>query len=218
MNDVCLKSIENSGDPIKFLREIKTQQRLNNNNFFIKVLGITKPSNSLNYMVVTQLAGEGSLREYLDRKYSELSWRDKLNILWRISYGLKFIHSRKLIHKGLHSGNVLIGGGDISYIGDFGLSERINYGTPSLILDLMKRCWSAEPRDRPTALELFNTLHEWWMCLDEGYNESHEMFKQIREIEESNKDLNKSKPLKYVTHPQAIYISRFFDFPSAFHR
>ena len=58
-------------------------------------------------MMVLEYASDGNLREYLKTHFSELKWREKLEILRNIIDNLEFIHNRNYIHKDLHSGNIL---------------------------------------------------------------------------------------------------------------
>ncbi|RIA89074.1 kinase-like domain-containing protein, partial [Glomus cerebriforme] len=59
-----------------------------------------------NYMLVMHYADHGSLRNYLDKSYDS-NWKTKISDLWYIASGLNYIHKRELIHRDLHTGNVL---------------------------------------------------------------------------------------------------------------
>ncbi|RGB24333.1 kinase-like domain-containing protein [Rhizophagus diaphanus] len=80
-------------------------------------------------MLVMQYASEGDLHKYLQKKFTEINWEQKISILYDISLGLQNIHRTNFIHRDLHSGNILV---DIpSYyetckIGDLGLSRHAN--------------------------------------------------------------------------------------------
>ncbi|CAB4433019.1 unnamed protein product [Rhizophagus irregularis] len=109
---VTLKSLNNSENVTsEFINEISTHCKIDGGhlNFSVtRVYGITQDPETKSYMMVLQYAENGSLRNYLDGKYYDKSnWRDKLYDLWHIACGLSTIHGEELIHRDLHSGNVL---------------------------------------------------------------------------------------------------------------
>ena len=76
-------------------------------------------------------AENGSLRNYLDKSYNKLSWKDKVSYLFIIVLGLKHIHNNEIIHRDLHVGNILhhtsnYGTGYI-FITDMGLCKPADY-------------------------------------------------------------------------------------------
>src|SRR5690349_4836542 len=52
-------------------------------------------------------ANDGSLTDYITKKFRYLKWNDKLRILHSIVAGLNIIHQEKLVHRDFHSGNIL---------------------------------------------------------------------------------------------------------------
>ncbi len=50
---------------------------------------------------------DGNLRNYLQKNFSTLKWKEKLPILCEIAFDLKHIHGEKYIHKNFHCGNIL---------------------------------------------------------------------------------------------------------------
>jgi serine/threonine protein kinase len=75
------------------------------NNIFANIIGfygITQDPETKNYMMVLDYARNGSLRNYLNKRYNKLSWNDKFYYLFDIARGLQYIHSNKLIHRDLH--------------------------------------------------------------------------------------------------------------------
>ncbi|PKY57877.1 kinase-like protein [Rhizophagus irregularis] len=76
------------------------------------------------YVVVLEYAKEGNLREYLTKKFKSLEWGKKIQMALDITSGLNFLHSKGLIHRDLHSKNILVNDGEL-LIADFGFSERL---------------------------------------------------------------------------------------------
>src|SRR6266498_2994797 len=88
-------------------------------------------------MMVLEHASDGSLRDYLKKKFSKLKWEDKLEILLNIIHNLEFIHDKNYIHKDLHSGNILqfyYNGRIDTKITDLGLAQLVdNSNSPDSI-------------------------------------------------------------------------------------
>ncbi|GBC29195.2 kinase-like domain-containing protein [Rhizophagus irregularis DAOM 181602=DAOM 197198] len=101
---------------LKLLREIEDHPKIN------RFLGITKDSDY--YILVLEYANEGNLRDYLKKKFTYLRWNDKMQMALDITGGLKFIHSKEIIHRDLHSKNILVNNGKL-LIADFGLSKKL---------------------------------------------------------------------------------------------
>ncbi|RIA89377.1 kinase-like domain-containing protein, partial [Glomus cerebriforme] len=91
----------------------------------INLYGITRDSDTKNYMIVLQYAENGSLRNYLDTN-GKLSWKAKILNLWYITHGLHKIHLNELIHRDLHVGNILHDNFN-ARITDMGLCKPANY-------------------------------------------------------------------------------------------
>ncbi|RIB16421.1 kinase-like domain-containing protein [Gigaspora rosea] len=67
----------------------------------------------------------GCLRDNLNR-ILEMKWKDKLILLQCIISDLQIIHSHGLIHRDLHSGNILQNELNSAYIADLGLTINAN--------------------------------------------------------------------------------------------
>ncbi|RIB11428.1 kinase-like domain-containing protein, partial [Gigaspora rosea] len=80
---------------------------------------------SKDYYLVMEYALEGCLRKNL-HAIAQMDWRDKLNLLQCIASDLMIIHSQDLIHRDLHSGNILLNSLKSAYIADLGLSITAN--------------------------------------------------------------------------------------------
>ena len=49
--------------------------------------------------MVLQYANQGNLREYLEKFFPSLQWKDKIQMALDITCGLKYLHSRQIIHR-----------------------------------------------------------------------------------------------------------------------
>lgn len=54
--------------------------------------------------MVFECANEGNLRNYLKKKinsFNSLQWKDKIKMAFDITCGLKYLHSKRIIHRDL---------------------------------------------------------------------------------------------------------------------
>ncbi|GET04888.1 kinase-like domain-containing protein [Rhizophagus clarus] len=127
---VALKSLDDSKNAtLEFMNEVMLHNRSKiNNSFIIGFYGITQDPKTKNYMMVLDYAKDGSLRNYLNKKYSQLSWHKRIVHLHDIIIGLELIHEKGLIHRDLHVGNIL----KLKYyiaITDMGLCKPVKHIT-----------------------------------------------------------------------------------------
>ncbi|RGB40058.1 kinase-like domain-containing protein [Rhizophagus diaphanus] len=109
VNDDIIKELE-------LLREVDYHPRIN------RCLGITKDPK--NYILVLEYANEGNLRKYLKKNFTSLKWTDKIQMALDITSGLKFLHAKGIIHRDLHSKNILVNDRKL-LIADLGLSKKL---------------------------------------------------------------------------------------------
>ncbi|KAF0558407.1 kinase-like protein [Gigaspora margarita] len=87
-----------------------------------------------NFMLVLEFADSGNLRDYLKKKHAKdiyrISWTELIKIAKEITLGLTYLHSKSIIHRDLHSNNILINNGR-ALISDFGISKQLNDTTAS---------------------------------------------------------------------------------------
>ena len=81
--------------------------------------GITKFPENNNYAMVLNYLREGNLRDYLQKNHSKLTLKDRITIFKHLCRSLYRIHEKDLIHCDLHSGNILVEGGNILQIWDY---------------------------------------------------------------------------------------------------
>ncbi|PKK67153.1 hypothetical protein RhiirC2_783889, partial [Rhizophagus irregularis] len=104
---VALKSLNNSENiSLEFMNEIALHNKVDNNSFIIKLYGITQDPETKNYMMVMEYAENGSLHDFL-KENNNLDLKIKINYLYHIASGLENIHGNGIIHRDLHTGNIL---------------------------------------------------------------------------------------------------------------
>ncbi|GBB97330.1 hypothetical protein RclHR1_02970005 [Rhizophagus clarus] len=123
---------ENSMDEfVKELKNIKQSSHPNINRFY----GISKEPLSNKYAMVLEFANQGNLREYLANHFNGLQWNDKIQMALDIVRGLKYLHSKHIIHRDLHAKNILVNNNRLM-IADFGASKQLSAATHNSIYSI----------------------------------------------------------------------------------
>ncbi|RHZ78820.1 hypothetical protein Glove_155g9 [Diversispora epigaea] len=292
--EVALKEIKDFRfDLVEFLEVIKTFD----SEFIDEYLGISKNPSTQNYIIVMGLF-YGGLHNFFDKKFCELKWQSKIDILLSITYFLGRLHEKNSVHCNLHSGNILVNRyfnpsyfeigidlsscksendlifnsnknskiyGSIPYVppevlrgnvftreGDiysFGgimyeivtaqrpfadqahdtylmidICNGVRPKVPDFMLnwipewysDLMYRCWSDNPSERPTAAELGDFFYEVYIkCQDNIVDD--DVMQQLQIADENQKNISKSQKQELFdlfSHsskldPQSCFIGRY---------
>ncbi|RIB11934.1 kinase-like domain-containing protein, partial [Gigaspora rosea] len=112
------------------MRELKLLHTVNHPNV-VKFYGISRELQTKNFMLVLQFADGDNLRDFLklksnkDNNYYRISWAELIKIARGITLGLKYLHENNIIHRDLHSKNILLDNGKV-LIADFGISKRLD--------------------------------------------------------------------------------------------
>ncbi|KAG9289068.1 hypothetical protein G9A89_004163 [Geosiphon pyriformis] len=116
--------------PINTLN-IQRAMFIKNGNLYINkissIWGITQNAETLEYGILMGFAKHGDMRKYLSINFHSTSWSDKLLIAYDIASGHAKIHSAGMIHRDLHSGNILQYYFSAVQIGDLGLCQSVNH-------------------------------------------------------------------------------------------
>ncbi|GBC00572.1 hypothetical protein RclHR1_00390026 [Rhizophagus clarus] len=121
----ALKSVNNSSDiSSDFLNEIKSHLQIYLNTVVI-CYGITQDPNTKEYIMVLQYCENGNLRNYLCKSENYIDYKTKIDALQHLAGGLLDIHNAGLVHKDLHSGNILHAVPRL-FISDLGLCQPAN--------------------------------------------------------------------------------------------
>ncbi|CAG8746735.1 12216_t:CDS:2, partial [Cetraspora pellucida] len=120
---VALKSIKiDPSYTIELLiNELKQHIHIGSHNNILEFYGISKNEPN-EFILVLEYAANGTLKTYLCVNFYVLNWNDKLHIAKQLAEGIKFLHSHDIIHRDLHSENVLIHN-KIVKLCDFGNSK-----------------------------------------------------------------------------------------------
>lgn len=103
-----------------------------------------------NPVLIIEYMKNGSLKDLISKKDPRLTDTNKLIILYGIASAMSFLHSKKIIHRDLKTGNILIDDEFYPKVADFGLSKfmksdtfnnseykgTITYTAPEVISDL----------------------------------------------------------------------------------
>ncbi|CAG8683377.1 8823_t:CDS:2 [Gigaspora margarita] len=122
---VALKSIRINPDfTIELLvNELKQHICIGSHNNILEFYGIIEKE--LNeFVLILEYANNGTLKDYLYNNFCVLNWDDKLCLAKQLTDAIKFLHSHDIIHRDLHSENVLIHD-KIVKLSDFGNSKFI---------------------------------------------------------------------------------------------
>ncbi|CAG8495843.1 1817_t:CDS:2 [Diversispora eburnea] len=120
---VALKSVEKGEEGIKeFLEEIKSMHQCRKINLgSLDCYGVTRHSDTKKYLMVIRFVEFGDLRNYLSN-FATNSWKDLLDRIWSLTIDLRSLHRLGLVHRDLHSGNVLFGDNRRNFVADLGLA------------------------------------------------------------------------------------------------
>ncbi|CAG8594510.1 1083_t:CDS:2 [Cetraspora pellucida] len=110
---VVLKVLKDSQDiNSKFLKELQNIVKSQPNSYMrciIQCYGVSQFPKTNDYIFVMSYMYNGSLNDYLSNNLKDVTWNMKCAFLRDIVTGIKWIHKSKIVHRDIHSGNILIG-------------------------------------------------------------------------------------------------------------
>ncbi|RGB23030.1 kinase-like domain-containing protein [Rhizophagus diaphanus] len=75
-----------------------------------------------------EYADSGDLRNYLKQNFDTLTWDNKFKLAYQITEGIKYLHGEDILHRDLHSKNIVIHQGEAKII-DLGIAKCIEAET-----------------------------------------------------------------------------------------
>ncbi|CAG8523920.1 2238_t:CDS:2 [Dentiscutata heterogama] len=121
---VALKSVHDKENINILLEETKALLEFRKTNLgSIDCYGITQHPVTKDYLIVMRYVERGDLRTYLTSTFDTITWKDRLDRLWSLAIDIRSLHRLGLVHRDLHSGNVLFGDNRRSFVADLGLAS-----------------------------------------------------------------------------------------------
>ena len=87
--------------------------------------GIALGSDGISTLIITELAPNGSLHEYLHVKKEKPSPDQSIGWAQQIANGMQHLHSNDIVHRDLKSGNILLASGLLAKVCDFGTARTM---------------------------------------------------------------------------------------------
>ncbi|RHZ75535.1 hypothetical protein Glove_213g42 [Diversispora epigaea] len=120
--EIVLKVLNDSQNvDNEFIKELKYTYQMKGFTI-IQCYGVTQIPESKNYAFILEYAKDGDLHHFLNKNFAQITWGKKIRFLRSIVGGIRRIHKKKILHRDLHSGNILV---DYKYpiVSDLGFSQ-----------------------------------------------------------------------------------------------
>ncbi|XP_039129074.1 inactive protein kinase SELMODRAFT_444075-like [Dioscorea cayenensis subsp. rotundata] len=105
----------------EFRSEVQVLSKASHKNV-VKLFGSCSEGN--HRLLVYEYVSNGSLDMHLSKNSSRvLSWKDRMNIALGAASGLNYLHQKKIVHRDMRPGNILITQNYEPLLGDFGLAR-----------------------------------------------------------------------------------------------
>ncbi|RIA79401.1 kinase-like domain-containing protein [Glomus cerebriforme] len=121
---VALKSCHNNNSFGNFIKELHLIRSVDFHDNIIRFYGVSEDPVTRKYFMVLHYANEGNLQDFLKENHKYLNWKTRINMAMQIASGIKCIHERNIVHRGLYPKNILVHDGKMIITG-FGLSKSL---------------------------------------------------------------------------------------------
>ena len=106
-------------------REIEVLTSLPPHPNVLTFFGIALGSDGISTLIITELAPNGSLHDYLHSKKEKPSPDQSIGWVQQIANGMQHLHSNNIVHRDLKSGNILLASGLLAKVCDFGTARTL---------------------------------------------------------------------------------------------
>ncbi|RHZ84531.1 hypothetical protein Glove_79g14 [Diversispora epigaea] len=130
---VALKCLHDEGSDNfynAFMNELQNIIAVNHHKNIVKYYGVSIDFSVERCYLVLQYAKDDNLKNYLRDNFKDLNWKTKIKMAQDITNGLRHIHKENIVHRDLHSKNVLVHEERL-LIADLGLSKSLDANSNS---------------------------------------------------------------------------------------
>ena len=106
-------------------REIQILASLSPHSNVLTFFGAAVSSDAINTYIITELASNGSLYDYLHERKEVPSPDQSLAWAQQVASGMQHLHNNNVVHRDLKSGNILLGFGLLAKVCDFGTARTM---------------------------------------------------------------------------------------------
>jgi len=106
------------------LKEVINRKEIDETAFVVDCYGFSQNPVSKQYVIIFEYINGQNFRKHLNE--GSLNFGSKISLLCQVLGGLEQIHEKKLIHKDLHMGNVLMRQTNNCTVSDLGLSSAVD--------------------------------------------------------------------------------------------
>eukprot|EP01083_Nonionella_stella_P161581 529467_1 len=122
---IAVKAVSNftsTNNEIKLLKECKSP-------FIVQF--IDRIEQGFSTLIIMEYCSKGSLDDILKRSQKSFNELKIKGIMRHVLRGLRYLHSRKILHRDIKPGNILLGDDHRYKLSDFGLSKNIDMSVAS---------------------------------------------------------------------------------------